>query len=147
MTTPLLRYTSDTTFTDVTDANATNSGTPAVVETPWLSFAGIQGFQRVYRLMALLRTMNGSTGTVSVTGAVYYDFSSTANTADAFVANFTPNASGVVQLEHHFVKQKCEAVKLQLTFSSAAARVRLTDLTLLVGVKFGYNKVPSSQRY
>jgi len=54
-------------------------------------------------------------------------------------------------MQHHFAQQKCESLKIRLTidpdFVTVDGRLRLTDLTLQVGVKGGFFKMPSSQRF
>lgn len=150
-TTPLLRYTDETAYTDVNDSGTASSDFTGYVETAWLSFAGIQGFQRVYRLMVLGRNVDSSVQTQTFAGAIGYDFDVTSPpTGETFPAVVTPAANGVVQFQHHFAKQKCEAMKIGLSFkptTSNTGRFRLTDLTLQVGVKVGYNKLPASSRY
>lgn len=145
LTSSLLRYTDDGAYTDVS-----NSGTPltvftAVVETPWLSFAGIQGFQRVYRLMILGQELAG--GILNFTVNVFKDFNNVAVEAAAIQRDGT----GAAQIEHHLANQKCESLKLQISFGmedpEIDARFRLTDLTLQVGVKSGLFKMPSSKRF
>ena len=151
-TTPLMRYTDETAYADVNDAGTTASEFTGYVETVWLSMAGIQGFQRVYRLMLLGRVLGWTNGSHNIDGAIGYDFDITSPpTTETFSSgNLTPSANGLVQLQHHFAKQKCESIKIGVSFKPKAGqlgRLRLTDLTLQVGVKSGYNKLPSSARY
>lgn len=145
-TTPLLRYFSDTTYTDVNNAGAAAQAFTSTITTGWLSFAGIQGFQRLYRLM--LTGDNTTTDPQTIAGTFTYDFSTT--TGDSFTTNQTPNAAKSIQIQHHMAKQKCEAMKISITFqpqtTSNTGRLRLTDLTLQVGVKPGYFKLPSASR-
>lgn len=135
-----LNYFSDTLYTDF--GNAFTS----TITTGWLSFAGIQGFQRLYRLM--LTGDNTTTDPQTIAGTFTYDFSTT--TGDSFTTNQTPNAAKSIQIQHHMAKQKCEAMKISITFqpqtTSNTGRLRLTDLTLQVGVKPGYFKLPSASR-
>ena len=146
---PLLRYTNDSVFLDVDDANNASSYFQMVLETPWLSFAGIQGFQRLYRLMLLGRT--GGTKTYGLSFNASYNFEDTLE--DGASATLTPAATTnhQFQMQHHFSKQKCESVKLRLSIdpdgTDVDGRIRITDLTLQVGVKDGYFKLPSSQRF
>lgn len=146
---PLLRYTSDSVYLDVDDTNTSSSYFQMVLETPWLSFAGIQGFQRVYRLMILGRSTGVQTYGVALD--TYTNFSATA--AESVSGTFAPAAAGnkQFQMQHHFSTQKCESMKLKLTIDpdsvAVDGRLRITDLTLQVGVKGGYFKLPSSQRF
>lgn len=146
--TSLVRYISEAAYTEVDDAGDTGVVT-GVVETPWLSFAGIQGFQRVYRLMMLGRDVGAAGEQHAITLTVFTDFNDGAASETASTITSTP-VNGRIQVQHHFQKQKCESMKLRVAFApdtGADARLRLTDLTLQVGVKFGYNKLPSSQRF
>lgn len=148
-TTPLLRYTSSSTYVDVNDAGTANSLFTSTVQTGWLSFAGIQGFQRIYRLMSLAKTVGGEGSQPwDIAGALYYDFV-TSSGSETFSSSITPSG-GLVQFQHHLARQKCETIKLQIAFTPHSASVdyalRLTDLTLQLGVKPGYYKLPSSKR-
>lgn len=146
-----LRYYDETVIRDVNNFGQTGQGFAGTIETAWLQFAGIQGFQRIYRLMVLGKNTN--TQPVTLVGSFFYDFSSTADSDVMIASPVTPTASGVVQVQHHMVRQKCEALKIRIemaanaTVPATSGRFRLTDLTLQVGVKPGYYKLPSSQRY
>ncbi len=149
-TVPLLRYTKDTTMMDTSDANATNAAFSATIETPWLSFAGIQGYQRLYRLILLGKNTDSAVTTQNFDISVTYDFIATS--PETASVTTTPQAGGTVQLNHHFAKQKCEAAKISVSFrpsstSAVDGRFRLTDLTLQVGVKSGTFKQSSSTRF
>lgn len=145
-TTPLVRYFDSSTYTDVNDSGTTAQAFTSTITTGWLSFAGIQGFQRIYRLM-LLGSAN-SLDPQTITGSFLYDF--TATVGDSFTANILPGGALEIQAQHHFAKQKCEAMKMTITFkpqtTTDEGRFRLTDLTLQVGVKGGYFKLPSASR-
>lgn len=148
-TTPLLRYTSSSVLVDVNDAGTANSLYTSTIRTGWLSTAGIQGFQRIYRLMMLAKSVGGAGAQPwDIAGTLYYDFVESSGT-ETFTTTATPSGS-VLQLQHHLAKQKCEALKIQLTFtpdtSSIDYALRISDLTLQVGVKPGYFKLPSSKR-
>lgn len=140
-----IRYYNESVTRDANDSGTINSVYESVIETAWLQFAGIQGFQRIYRLM-LLANYTSVSG-AAVAQKYYYDFSTT---ADADQPSTLVNGTGAIQIQHHFVRQKCESLKIETRFyplSSPAGRFRLTDLTLQVGVKPGYYKLPSSQRF
>ncbi len=145
-TTPLVRYFDSSTYTDVNDSGTTAQAFTSTITTGWLSFAGIQGFQRIYRLMLLGNV--DSLDPQTVAGSFVYDFTSTVG--DSFTSNISPPADLNIQAQHHFAKQKCEAMKMTITFkpqtTTDEGRFRLTDLTLQVGVKGGYFKLPSASR-
>lgn len=150
-TTPMLRCFDSTYYRDFDDDGGTNTEFTGYIETPWLSFAGIQGFQRIYRLMVLGRNIDSSVQTQTMAGTIGYDYVPVSPpTGETFSAVVTPTTGGLVQFQHHFAKQKCESIKIGISFkptTSNTGRLRLTDLTLQVGVKPGYYKLPSGQRY
>lgn len=120
----------------------------AYIKTAPITFAGIQGFQRIYRLMVLGQNAVSGAESWSVEASAVYDYSSAATT----LGNFVGAADGdLFQFQHHFAKQKCESLQLEFSIypfdpGAADGRFRLTDLTLQVGVKSGYFKLPSSAR-
>ena len=151
--TPLLRYTDDTYDFDDDDTGALGQQFYGYIETPWLSFAGLQGFQRIYRLLVLARAPNG-TGNHTINGFVGYNFADSASppTTETFTAGIVAlGPNNQIQIQHHFAKQKCESLKLGIQFrplyAGGTGRLRITDLTLQVGAKAGYFKMPSSARY
>jgi hypothetical protein len=116
--------------------------------TPYLQFAGIQGFQRVYRAMFLGGPVDAATDTQVVTLYTGYDFNPTVTTV-INAQDVTTSVSAMTQFEHHLATQKCEALQLALTIKSKtnASRFRLTDITLQVGVKQGRFKTPATRRF
>lgn len=117
----------------------------ASIETPWLSLAGIQGFQRVLRLQALFRSVSGAVKYTNVYFDIAYDYGAYSEYASGSIEAATG------QLQHHFARQKCEAVKIKVRWNPVngyglSGLFRLVDLTLQVGVKSGYYKLPASKR-
>jgi hypothetical protein len=53
----------------------------------------------------------------------------------------------VFQFQHQFFRQKCQSMLLRLTFSdqNGLSRVRITDLALAVGVKYGSTQTPENK--
>lgn len=140
--TPTLLYYNESTFTD--------NGTAITMyfKTPFLQFAGVQGFQRVTRVMFLGNPVDAASDTQVVTVQMGVDFASSlttvVNAQDVAVA-----ASGLTQFEVQPTSQKCEALQVAVSIKSKtpASRFRLTDMTLQVGVKQGRFKTGASQRY
>jgi hypothetical protein len=149
--TPLLRYTDNTYLFDDTDAGTTGQGFDGYVETPWLAFAGLQGFQRIYRLLIAGQVAGGAGAGQNINGLVGYNYGDLSAMWTAASAQPVPTGSNnLIQMQHHFSQQKCESLKLGISFravSASSGRLRLTDLTLQVGAKAGYFKMPSSARY
>lgn len=116
--------------------------------TAWLEFGQIQGFQRIYRLAITGRNIDSQVAaaqTFAITAG--YDFNETLSSIVS-ATSITPVNTGTIQFEHHLVTQKCTSLKLSFTFFSTAneSRLRLTELTLQVGLKEGLNKIPSARR-
>jgi hypothetical protein len=124
-------------YTD--DGNSVTS----TLETPWLQLAGVQGFQRVYDLMVLGKDLDASAN-VAFTLTPAYDFGAFGSPEVSAVAVAPTNS--FIQWTHPFARQKCEALKLRLAWAVSTSRFRLTNLSLMVGLKGGRYKVPSSQR-
>lgn len=115
------------------------------VELPWLHFAGVQGFQRVYRVSLVGNVQYGDTTesqTMTVKAGYNYGPVTTEVTAD--VAPYVTGSHGTFQFQHALLNQKCEALKLAFSWvgKAAASRLRLTNITLQVGVKKGMFKMP-----
>jgi hypothetical protein len=125
----------------------TDNGTAytAQIITNPIQLAGIQGFQRLYRMLLLGQGVPADVQTLTLQGAYDYDsvFSNLASSAD-----ITLNSSGVLQTELHFARQKCQSIALEINWKpkTSAYRMRLIDLALRVGVKRDHAKVPSSKR-
>lgn len=106
--------------------------------TPWLSFAGLQGFQRVYK--ALLLGEYASASQLTMTVAV--DFNSTV------VQTITVTASATAPYQWRFdmARQKCEAVQLTLidvNSGTPGESLSLSALLFEVGIKPGPFRPPS----
>lgn len=111
------------------------------IGTSWLKFAGLQGFQRVYEALIL-----GDYETAhSLIAKVYYDFSST----EEQTTTITPTATQPYQWRLLFNRQKCEALKIELYDSqnTPAEGMSLSALSLIVGVKYGLNKMSASRTF
>lgn len=115
--------------------------TPSLT-TSWLSFAGLQGFQRVWRFL-LLGTYY-SPHQLTVTAA--YDFDPTIKQTDTITVG-----SSVVPYQYrlHLARQKCESVQLTISASPTGTgkELSLSSLGFEVGKKQGLNKVAASQSY
>jgi hypothetical protein len=106
----------------------TDAGSAIVmaVATNWLSFAGVQGFQRVWRLVLLGTFPAGTVAQVEYDGAGGGVFSVTGAT--------------LTQLRHHLARQKCQTLRLTVLGATA-----MTSMALEVGVKRGAAKLPAAQ--
>lgn len=117
---------------------------PLGMTSAWLSFAGLQGFQRIYKALLLGEQKGNHTLQVQIA----YDFDPTAVQTDNIDA--TAISPTVYQWRIFPVRQKCEAIRLTLTDVQIAGfneGFNISDLTLEVGLKSGVNKLPASQSF
>lgn len=109
--------------------------------TSWLSLVGLQGFQRIYEALIL-----GDYETAHTLNAkVYYDF----DPAVAQTTAITPTAVAPYQWRLLFKRQKCESMKIELYDSeiSPAEGMRISAITLWVGLKQGLNKMSPARTF
>lgn len=133
--------------------------------TPNLSFAGIQGYQRVFRCFILGTYKGPHTLNVSVAydyNDSYTQFATvTPNTATTWGGPSTPNWGlpdggawgGEYQLYEYridFKIQKCTAIRLQITDNQSSAYnegYAISSIVFEVGVMPGGNKLPTTSTY
>lgn len=146
-------YQSDTTpgtSDGTTFSGSSTAGAPTmVIETANIGFGGIQAFQRVYSMMLLAQAV---ASTANVTIEVAYDYSDTFTETANYVVTAPANPQ---QLEHKLGRQTCEAVRFRISWilganplpgANAVETLRLTGMTLSVGLKKGQFKLPSANR-
>lgn len=113
------------------------------IQTSWLQFADVQGFQRLW-MVELLGTYKSS-HTLRV--EIAYDFDPTvAQTVDI------PVTSSVVPYQFlvTFTKQKCQAIRLTISDvqnGAAGESFSLSALTFYFGIKQGLRKLPAASSY
>jgi len=111
------------------------------LETGWMNFAGVQGFQRVREFLILGEYK--STHTLQVQFA--YDFGPYVDTV-----NVTPDPSLKYQYRVFLPRQKMEALKIKVTElqpSGFGQGLSLSNFAFEVGVKKGLNKMPAAQSF
>lgn len=114
-----------------------------LLQTSWLAFAGIQGFQRVRRLIILGDYINGLSASHGISVSAAYDFSTTFQNAVSYLFG-AASSSGVLQYRERLPIQKCDSVSLliqELTTGSSLEYLDLTNMSFEVGVKKGVNKL------
>lgn len=117
-----------------------------LAQTSWLSFASIQGFQRVKRFIMLGDFVNGNSASHNLSVQAAYNFSSTFGTAVPYAFGAI-SASGVFQYRDGLQFQKCDSVSFliqETTTGSSAEYVALTNMSFEVGAKKGVNKLSAS---
>jgi hypothetical protein len=112
----------------------------AALKTAPLSFAGILGFQRLYRIQ-LVHT--GSPYFVTYPEQV--DFLVESNTGELSIQDNGSWTNPPAIVEHLCTVQKCTSIQLTVTITTFR-RQQITALNLLVGVKSDYARLPSGQR-
>lgn len=111
--------------------------------TSWLSFAGLQGFQRVRRLMVLGDYKSAHSLVVKAA----YDFVSSFTQTTTIPLSADP---APYQLEIHLTQQKCEAIQISIEDTQSPAYgegFSLSALAFEVGVKGSLNRVPNSKSF
>ena len=116
-------------------------------ETAWIRTAGIQGFQRVRKLLALFRSVTDQ----GVTIYVGYDYETTYSRSMTWTATqITALLSGDrAQLVYPLQVQKCEAIRFKIVDTASGTLgtgegMHLVGLAIEVGVKRGAMKRPAA---
>jgi len=148
----------------------TDAGTPVNIklETGWISFADVQGFQRVYRMLLL----GDFKSPHKIRVRVAYDF------ADAFIqevvidtADFNDNTrygeyspygepttipyggdGNVLQMRIDLKRQKCQSIKFRIEeiqddTENIGEGLSLSNIMIEVGQKIGANKIDTGRKY
>lgn len=113
------------------------------VVTGWFSFAGIQGFERIYKFMVLGEYKSPHTLNVSFA----YDFLPATTQTTPIPVLSDP---GVYQYRIFPQRMKCETLQVTLEETQSAAfgqGLSISGLGMEVGLKQGLNKLPASQSY
>lgn len=124
--------------------NASPNAILMSLKTSWLSFAQIQGFQRIWELQILGTYKSPHTLTVNI----YTDFST--SIAQTFtIPVLTDPGLYQFRLRMGSGVQKCETMQIEIleSQSSLGEGLSLSALTLRVGVKKGMNKLPASKSF
>lgn len=114
------------------------------ITTAWIMTSGIQGFQRVKKLLLLGDVKD----THNLQVEIAYDFIETWDPTPYTIAQ---NALGLLQLAVQPRKQKCEAIRFRITDPTnigAASRENydITAMTMLIGVTPGTYRTTAAQR-
>lgn len=120
----------------------THAGTAInlAVESAWLKFAGVQGFQRA-RQMLLLGTFVGDTTLKVEVGYDYEEFYT--SPVSVLISTIASSELVPVQIRNKFARQKCEAIRFRITENNVLgnAGFSLSNMSLEVGVKRGGAKL------
>lgn len=116
---------------------------PIAFTTGWLSFAGINGFQRVWELEILGTYKSPHTLNIQI----FTDYSSTPVQVTTIPVLSDP---GLYEYRIHMAVQKCTAMQIQLSETQSGSigeGFSLSSLGFRVGVKKGQNKLPAGSSY
>lgn len=110
------------------------------VKTGWLKLAGLQGFQRVWKILILGKFKSAHNLQIKVA----YDN----NSADVDTYSITPLITDKqYQYEVHLTRQKCQSIQIEITDTSPVGEsMDLSEITIECGLKRGANKLASSRR-
>lgn len=126
------------------------------VKTPWLGFAGIQGFQRVKELHIIGRLEGSYGGGYNVTVTFRYNYGSgdapgTETTVVVLDGDSAFTSDDPFTIRVAPTVQKCESMQIELSFGATApsgpggettGKIFLEGIGLEVGVKGAGNKIP-----
>jgi len=126
-----------TSWLDNWDSSYGYSAAPALgyITTNWIHLAGLEGFQRVWRILVLMKRYEDHQ--VDVTAWFDYDDSVSAYT-ETWSYTYTEIAAlPREQLELMLKKQKCQAIKLKISVSNAGSVTTGRQCDIL-GIRFEY---------
>ena len=141
-----------------------DNGTPIKLklESGWLSFAGVQGFQRIYRILLLGEFKSAHKLRIRVS----YDYvdtyvqekiidtsdfinSSTYGSGATYGSDETYGASNLYQLRLDFARQKCQSIKITIedVQASHGEGLELSNINFVIGVKASDGKPNEANGY
>ena len=118
---------------------------PIELDTGWLSFAGIEAFQRIYKAILLGEYKSNHLLTVQV----YYDFDETY--FDTIPINDVGAPVNVFNYRLFMPRQKCSSIRYKIKetqyLNTIGEGLRLSSISFEVGVKKGLNKIKADKSY
>jgi hypothetical protein len=106
-------------------------------------FAGIQGYQRVYKILATGRSLADEAGTVTVKN--YFDANTTATDTQT-IAQTALVSGNKMSLEIRPSKQKCETMQIELSHTASNSGITINAVTAEVGAISGAGRRASTGR-
>jgi len=118
---------------------------PMEIDTGWLSFVGIEAFQRIYKAILLGEYKSNHLLTVQV----YYDFNE--NYFDTIPINDVGAAINIFNYRLFMPRQKCTSIRYKIKESQYLTTIgeglRISSISFEVGVKKGLNKIKAANSY
>lgn len=128
--------------------NDDGSQIPMLIKTAWISLAGLQSSERLYKLLILAHFKNRHRLNI----AVLYDFSDSEGNSFQYDTNDvfnTPDLNDTKKYEFKFYpkRQKCTSFQLIITDGTASGgpigeNLVISNIAAEVGIKSGLNKLP-----
>lgn len=116
---------------------------PLKIQTNWLNMAGLQGYERFYKVLVLGHYKSPH----NLTFNSYFDFDETAFQDTVIPVETDP---GVYQYRIFLNRQKCESIRFSLEDSGIAPLgegYQLSAIAFEVGIKQGLNKMAAAVSY
>jgi hypothetical protein len=113
------------------------------LSTPWIKIAGVQEYQRIYKLILFGQFKSAHT----LTARIYFDYNET-DYEDHVISPLITDP--IYQYEVSLTNQKCQSFKIKINDnvdSGSGQGFKLTNITLQLGKKKGFNKLPSTRKY
>ena len=110
-------------------------------DTGWLKLNGVQGFQRIWRLIFTGEYIDSHQLRITAE----YDYK--AGGGDVYL--ITPDALLDYQYEVHLKRQKCQSVRFIIEDVDTGATeegCRISNITIMAGVKRGFNKITNASK-
>ncbi len=122
-----------------TDSFAADAAYSMLATTGWIKLAGLQGFQRVWRLLLLGDFYDNHTLRINVA----YDYEDSYDSIDYEITGTDATIGGsAYQARIHLRRQKCEAIKIRIMdINPTGEDLSINNITLEVGVKKGAYKL------
>ena len=143
----LFTYVSSDGYVYQADPTSFTSGDGYAIElsftTPYFSFAQVEGFQRVFRVIILGEYFGPHTLTVNVD----YDYAGTYAQTVTIPIESNP---GQYEFRIDFSQQVCSSISLQITDNQTYPGNQgysISDLTFEIGVLGGANRIPATSTY
>ena len=117
---------------------------PLQMETAWISFAGLQGFQRVYKALILGEFKSNHSLNINIS----YDFETSVSQND--VIPVTGALAAPYQFRVLMNRQKTQSVKINIVDSETPAYAEGYNISALgfeLGTKGGLKRLPAAQTY
>jgi hypothetical protein len=129
---------------------ANESLLPLTVETGWMTFSGLQRFQRLTDVQVLLSLLNKAMGSAyTVVVSVFTDFDPVTPTqTTTATTDSISSTSQSTQVAHQIVRQQSNAFKFVITVTplGKGGNFALSGMLARVGTKKGGARLPNSRR-